>query len=138
MLTWVQHCKDAKASKTGDSIVKNFTTYGLAVGAALAASLAFSELASADMMQNATCNPAYGVSVCNAQSGQSDHGPTGSQLSRTNKNDSANRGGFIGTDRRQAKNPSSAIDRRQEAGSRSSIGHGGNSRGGGNRGSGRR
>lgn len=111
-------------------------TYGLVVGSALAASLAFIGTASADMYQAGNC--AFNASpVCNAEAGSSQNDSM-SGLSRTEKDNGFNNGNDVGSDRRQGTNPTSGADRRQDAGARSSIGdHGG--RGGGNRsGSGRR
>jgi hypothetical protein len=91
----------------------------------LAASAAFSAGGRADMFPIESCaSPAQ--SICSVQSD-----PTQNQLSRTEKDNSAN-AGSTGVDERQANSPIGASDRRQVAGSASSRGDGGD-RGGGNR-----
>src|SRR5215813_429954 len=117
MLGWVQHLKDAsKRPRQEFPKVKNLTAYGVVVGAALAASLAFLETASADMYGSGNCdfNP---TPICSAQAGPSQDESRSSALSKTEKDNGFNNGNDMGVDRRQGVNPSSGADRRQEAGS---------------------
>jgi hypothetical protein len=110
--------------------MKTFTAYAFAIGSALAASVAFSGTGQADMTSADNCaSPSQ--AYCSTQP---DPARGDDSLSRTEKANGFNdgSGSASATDERQARNPISPIDRRQNAGVNSSKGEGGD-RGGSNR-----
>ncbi|HEY4164514.1 MAG TPA: hypothetical protein VGM59_15715, partial [Dongiaceae bacterium] len=75
--------------------MKKLTAYGLVIGSALAASLAFSEAALADMSQAGDCGLSA-APVCDAQIRPSQDGPTSMSSNRTAKPNDFNKGNGFG------------------------------------------